>query len=175
MSLFNKEGAGKTGCRLAPAAPRALGSGRKKHRRKTTGVAGSSDLPCAMVYGLYALFPGTLGVVDPVAPDDRCFKARLGSTPFVRSLTPTLGRQNHTTSPSATLPLVLHARPLTGFPALRPHAHTAASRPPHPAPRFATTGRNAPLTEQDGRTILLIYRSRNRTSRDRITRRAIVA
>src|SRR6266700_3998426 len=29
--------------------------------------------------------------------------------------------------------------------ALRPHAHTTSSRPPHPAPRFVTIGRNAPL------------------------------
>src|SRR5450755_3096529 len=31
--------------------------------------------------------------------------------------------------------------------ALRPHAHTTSSRPPHPAPRFVTIGRNAPLNE----------------------------
>src|SRR5450755_4276068 len=29
--------------------------------------------------------------------------------------------------------------------ALRPHAHTTPSCPPHPAPRFVTIGRNAPL------------------------------
>src|SRR6266702_3497831 len=29
--------------------------------------------------------------------------------------------------------------------ALRSHAHTTSSRPPHPAPRFVTIGRNAPL------------------------------
>src|SRR5450755_4196218 len=31
--------------------------------------------------------------------------------------------------------------------ALRPHVHTTSSRPPHPAPRFVTIGRNAPLLE----------------------------
>ena len=36
-------------------------------------------------------------------------------------------------------------RPLTSCLAPRPHAHTTASRPPHPAPRFVTIGRNAPL------------------------------
>ena len=36
-------------------------------------------------------------------------------------------------------------RSLTSCLALRPHAHTTVSRPPHPAPRFATIGRNAPL------------------------------
>src|SRR6266568_7705722 len=37
------------------------------------------------------------------------------------------------------------SRSLTSCLALRPHAHTTSSRPPHPAPRFVTIGRNAPL------------------------------
>jgi len=41
--------------------------------------------------------------------------------------------------------LARRSRSLTSCPALRPHAHTTASRPPHPAPRFVTIGRNAPL------------------------------
>jgi hypothetical protein len=59
------------------------------------------------------------------------------------------GCQDHTPSPYASMPLVSRAsldrsRVLL---ALRPHAHTTSSRPPHPASRFVTIGRNVPLAE----------------------------
>jgi len=50
-----------------------------------------------------------------------------------RHLTPAPGRQDHTTSPSAS----------------RIARHARAQRPPHPAPRFVTL-RNAPPKERDG-------------------------
>jgi hypothetical protein len=37
----------------------------KKQAAVTTGMAGSSGIPCAMGYGLYALSPGT-GFIAPV-------------------------------------------------------------------------------------------------------------
>jgi hypothetical protein len=45
---------------------------------------------------------------------------------FPRSLAPAQGRQDHTTWPSATLPIVERKK------------HSAVSRPPHPAPRIVT-------------------------------------
>src|SRR6476660_6211660 len=41
--------------------------------------------------------------------------------------------------------LARRSRSLTTRAALRPHAHTTPSRPPHPALRFVTIGRNVPL------------------------------
>src|SRR6266702_6326293 len=64
-----------------------------------------------------------------------------------RSLTPATGagttrfdRPQHCRSSRAPLSIA-HEFDL----ALRSHAHTTSSRPPHPAPRFVTIGRNAPL------------------------------
>ena len=75
----------------------------------TAEAPASPGIPHAMVYGLYALFPGTIGCVDPVGPLLPRLAARSGSTRHQRTLTPTMGRQNHATSPSATPPLVSHA------------------------------------------------------------------
>jgi hypothetical protein len=41
--------------------------------------------------------------------------------------------------------------------ALRPHAHTTSSRPPHPAPRFVTIGRNAPLHRAGMATVKHVF------------------
>ena len=62
----------------------------KVARGRTTGVAGSSDLPCAMVLTAYF-------VLSPV-PGLCCHRR-----PQIESanLTPASGRQDHTTSPSA--------------------------------------------------------------------------
>ena len=55
------------------------------------------------------------------------------------------GCQDHTTSPSASAPFVCAPLPLTmNRPAIAPCAPTLP-RPPHPASRFVTIGRNAPL------------------------------
>jgi hypothetical protein len=74
-------------------------------------------------------------------PGDRAF---LPPSPLrnlhLRNLTPASGRQNHTTSPSAS-GIARQAR--------RP-------RPPHPAPRFVTL-RNAPLWDGTARVIKLIW------------------
>jgi len=50
-------------------------------------------------------------------------------------------RLDHTAKPAATLPFVLHALSIAqDFFTQRPHVRTTASRPPHAAPRFVTTG-----------------------------------
>jgi hypothetical protein len=70
--------------------PRAV----KKHGEGTTGSAGSSGIPCAMVYGLYVISLGT-GLSCSHHPRDH-----------LASLTPASGCQDHTTSPSASAPFV---------------------------------------------------------------------
>jgi hypothetical protein len=58
----HREGAGKAGCRLTPAARLQ----QRKQAAVTTGSTGSTGLPCAMAYGLYALSSGT-GSLAPVS------------------------------------------------------------------------------------------------------------
>jgi hypothetical protein len=58
-----------------------------------------------------------------------------------RDLTPALGRQDHTALPSADHADHRRAR----------EARVAQQRPPHPAPRFVTIGRDAPLPGRDAR------------------------
>src|SRR5438445_11159748 len=61
----NKEGAGKAGC---PPHPWPVCEGRK-HTVVTTGVGGSSGLPCAMVLTVYfALSSVTTSLLPPSPP-----------------------------------------------------------------------------------------------------------
>jgi len=67
------------------------------------------DLPCAVVYGLYALSP----VNQHLPPSSaQCVS-------IIADLAPAWARQDHTTSPSAKAP----------------HVYRHSSRPPHSAPR----------------------------------------
>src|SRR5262245_46711609 len=85
-SLFETEGAGKTGRRLAPMVRVQQKSTRQNHRfsRKTSG------LPCAMVLRLIRALPGDQALLSP------------SSTDRSHDLTPAQGRQDHTISPSAS-------------------------------------------------------------------------
>ena len=106
--------------RVAPAASRAK---KTKHTSVvTTGPPGTPGIPCAMVYGLLRALPG-----------DRAFLSPSLAEIYSADLTPASGRQDHTTSPSASRRPRLWRRP----------------RPPHPAPTFVTMA-NAPLPGQDG-------------------------
>ena len=82
----HREGAGKAGCRLTPAARLQ----QRKQAAVTTGSTGSTGLPRAMAYGLYALSSGT-GSLAPVSRQCAFRALRWASAP---------GRQDHTTSPS---------------------------------------------------------------------------
>jgi hypothetical protein len=79
-----------------PDAPAASRAKVIKHTSiVTTGSPKHSGLPCAMAYSLYVL-PGAPGLLATVA----C------AGMILRNLTPASGRQDHTTSPSASAPLV---------------------------------------------------------------------
>jgi hypothetical protein len=106
------EGAGKAGCPLHPQ-PRAqsVESTRVRHHRFT----GTPGLPCAMVLTVsFALSPVT----------GLCCHRRLADTSA--NLTPASGRQDHTTSPSASVPFVSDTATST---ASRPASVTIAIRP----------------------------------------------
>ena len=88
-------------------------------------------IPCAMVLtGSFVLFPVTGLSCHRHSQDARCVFA---------SLAPASGRQNHTTSPSATTSLVLRTATAHGKPALRPALRATLSRPPHSGPTSVTT------------------------------------
>jgi len=95
----------------------------KKQAAVTTGSAGSSGIPCAMVLRLIRDLPGEPGFLAPVARD------------HLASLTPASGCQDHTISPSA--------KPRSSASATRrePYVHRI------PASRSVTIGQNALLIE----------------------------
>src|SRR6476660_2410831 len=66
---------------------------------RTPVVTGNSGFPCAMVYGLLRALPGETWL--------RCHRLRENATRSTRGHLP-LGRQDHTTSPSASRALVSH-------------------------------------------------------------------
>jgi hypothetical protein len=87
------EGAGKAGWPLHPGLPRKRYLRERvnhRYRRRHSG------LPCAVVYGLYELSPVNLRL-PPLS-------ARCES--IVANLAPAWARQDHTTSPSASMPHV---------------------------------------------------------------------
>jgi len=98
----------------------------------------------------FALSPGTIGGVDPVDPLVPRLAARLGSARFHQNLDADHGapepRDFSVRDTAARLARRNHSR---AWLALQSPAHTTASRPPHPAPRLVTIGRNAPL-HRDG-------------------------
>jgi hypothetical protein len=103
-----KEIRGRREDRVLSSHPRPVCIGRK-HTVVATGGAGSSGLPCAMVLTVTSCSPRGPGSLAPVTSAD-----------YVReSLAPASGRQDHTTSPSATSVARLAPPP----------------RPPHPTPR----------------------------------------
>jgi len=91
-----------------------------KQAAVTTGSAGSTGIPCAMVYGLYRALPGAPGFLATITSVMQNIIANLASAS---------GCQDHTTSPSALATFVSRA--------IRVHRI--------PAPRIVTIGRNVPL------------------------------
>ena len=107
------EGAGKAGCRSHPWS-----ACNKKARGRTTGTSRTTGLPCAMVLRLIRDLPGDRALLPPSSADRSA------------DLTPALGRQDHTISPSASCC----------------SSHNT-SRPSHPAPNVRDD-REAPLLRQ---------------------------
>jgi hypothetical protein len=70
---WNKEGAGKAGCRLHPWVPC-----NKKHGGRTTGSTGSSGFPCAMVLRFPSCSPRRPALLPPSLRG--CSSAKLGAS-----------------------------------------------------------------------------------------------
>src|SRR6201989_3414246 len=124
------EGAGKAGC---PSHP--WSACRKKARGRTTGTSRTTGLPCAMVLRLIRALPGDQALLSPLP----CV--------ISQGVAPALGRQDHTTSPSASC-----------------CSSGNTSRPSHPA-AYVRDDREAPLMwQRDGRSIVLICPTAQRES-----------
>jgi hypothetical protein len=108
LSLLDEEGAGKAGW---PHAPGALAQKKIARAREPQVQAVTTGLPCAMVLRLIRTLPG-----EPFRLPPSPARSLPASLELERQ---TSGRQDHTTSPSANVPLV--NRPI--------------SRPPQSAPR----------------------------------------
>jgi hypothetical protein len=101
LALENRRG--RRECRVMTSPMARLQ--QKKQAAVTTGRAGSTGIPCAMVYGLYRALPGDHRLVATVVREIN-----------PATLAPASERQDHTTSPSA----LGHVR------------LTCPPRPPHP-------------------------------------------
>ena len=96
--------------RAAPAVPCA--KWKKETHTSIQVQRRQSDIPCAMVLRLIACSPRRSGFVCHRRPaDDGWPDARLGRLRLLRDLTPTLRRQDHTTSPYAATRLRQEASP----------------------------------------------------------------
>src|SRR6516164_728850 len=92
-----EEGAGKAGCRLAPAVPCALALTRTAHEH--TGVAGNNPaFPAAMGRRRIPGSPWGPGFLAPIISVD--------CESIIADLTPASGRQDHTVLPYALVPFV---------------------------------------------------------------------
>src|SRR5882672_9112358 len=88
----NKRAQGKPGARCTRGLVR---KSRYKNAHEHTGSAEASGLPCAMVYGLFRALPGEPSSIATVT--SQITSAKLSAS---------VGRQDHTTSPSARVTLV---------------------------------------------------------------------
>jgi hypothetical protein len=155
---LRKEGAGKAGCALHP---RSRAQNCAKKRTRAYRFSGSSPaFPAQWFYGLLRDLPGDQDFLSPsLAASRPCAPGRANKA--TTNLTPTMRRQDHTTSPSAaalakaidgrgTHPpkfcakagsaSVVRApsRRSRAKPALRYQARPTLPRPPHPTPRQQT-------------------------------------
>jgi len=103
--------------------PQPRAQQKKRTSVVATGSPKQSDLPCAMVYGLFRALPGDRAFLPPSLAD------------YSANLTPASGRQDHTALPSA-LCLARLAKP---------------KRPPHLAQR-SWRWPTSLLSRRDGRS-----------------------
>ena len=122
FALFDIEGAGKTGCPHAPMGFRAKHCAKARSHRNRRNHTG---LPCAVVYGLYALSWVNLAGCHPRRPRCAWHRGRLDAKP--------LGRRDHTIS------LVRDRRARQSAP-LRPPQPRLARRDDRDAPLLLEAG-----------------------------------
>ncbi|GGI33547.1 hypothetical protein GCM10010987_74930 [Bradyrhizobium guangdongense] len=115
FALESAEGAGKAGCRLAPAvhcAKVALQEAAQRH----TGEAKHPAFPAQWVDGLCRALPGERCTIAPVAMRMADGRARLGNAHHRKTWTPDFGRQDHAILPYADHTGRLRDGPAHGYP-----------------------------------------------------------
>src|SRR5207237_8621265 len=85
-----REERGRRESRVLSKHPQPRTQTKKRTSVVATGSPKQSDLPCAMVYGLFRALPGDRAFLPPSLADRSA------------NLTPASGRRDHTASPSAT-------------------------------------------------------------------------
>jgi hypothetical protein len=153
------EGAGKAGCPMHPQ-PRVQNLS-EAHERSHRGFAGTPGLPCAMVLTASFVLSPAIGLV--------CHRhLRIGGEfgpvePALASanLTPASGRQDHTTSPSATCVVRLRAvnRSRAQRTALRPRLRADAAASTASRPASVTIASRSSGGETDGLIELILARA----------------
>jgi hypothetical protein len=148
---------GRGECR-APNAPAASRANLIKHTSVvTTGPPDTRHSRTQWFYGLLRALPGDQALLSPSFADMVLSAPGRADLP-PRNLTPALGRQNHTTSPSASAPFV--CAPAIAHGSINPPCHhfvragTAASTASHPA---SVTIAIRPSVGQDGLDMHLIW------------------
>ena len=133
---WRERSAALTHCQMVNFCARDSKGGGDRFSRWAQAEPGSSGLPCAIVLTVsFVLCPATSSFLSPSPPRIERLHAPGRADKTSARLDTSNGCQDHTTSPSATTPLVLRAvRPLTSRLALRSHARATLSRPSHPLP-----------------------------------------
>ena len=157
-----QEGAGKAGCRLAPAV-RCAKSTRRKTAQQHTGVANHSAFPARRLDGLCRALPGAeFSLASLASRIWMMLSARLGSHTPPRKLDRSNDGQDHTVLPYARPAIspqffqpCRRSRKLTGetkpSSAARPHAVAGPQAPPAlpaPAPTDAAASPASPARNQ---------------------------
>ena len=119
-----QEGAGKTGCALHPRS--RVQNAQRKRTRAYRFSGGNPAFPAQWFYGLFRALPGDRAFLPPSS----------ARSLLLANLTPASGRQDHTTSPSASAPFVIRASAST---ASHRAFVTIASRPSHRVGRAECT------------------------------------
>jgi len=130
------KGAGDAGCSMHPQPDARSGVTKYAHQYSQRKHRKHPASPTQWFTDYTRSSRGPLAVLTPSVRKCRASQPGWAPRDSIRTLTPTMGRQNHATSPSATPPLVSHAALAHELSSPCDHlSHTTASRPPHPAPR----------------------------------------
>ncbi len=137
-NLASAEGAGKAGCRLAPAvrcAQIALETDAQRH----TGEAKHPAFPAQWFYGLCRALPGERCTIAPVALRMADVRARSGSTHHRKTWHTDPGCQDHAILPYAGCTGRVRAGSCSrSDPPCKPPSRRRRPRPPRPIPRVVT-------------------------------------
>jgi hypothetical protein len=119
------EGAGNAG---VISITRSLACSERKHTSKvTTGESRHAAFPARWFYGFLRALPGVHDVLVTVACRSQRVRPARADIALLTDLTPAKGRQDHTTSPSASTSLVWQHQRVHRIP--RPTLVTIAKRP----------------------------------------------